>query len=127
MWHQSALLQTFTFDNGERLANVVDTGDTHPAKRYRSRAHRFPRSTALAHVAEATRQRFIAVVSGPIRPLRRNGSSAAATSSSSVRMVNRRHASEESLLISDLQQLRLEPARAACNGQVLVRNLDDRE
>ena len=42
-------------------------------------------------------------------------------------MVNRRHASEESLLISDLQQLRLEPARAACNGQVLVRNLDDRE
>ena len=47
------------FDNGERLANVVDTGDAHPTKRYRSRAHGLPRSTPLAHIAEATTQRFI--------------------------------------------------------------------
>ena len=52
-------LEVFAFDNGERLANVVDAGDAHATSPHRSRAHRLARSTPPAHVAEATTQCFI--------------------------------------------------------------------
>ena len=53
-------LEAFAFDNGERLANVVDTGDSHPTKRYRSRAHRAPEVHAACPVSlRPSTQRFI--------------------------------------------------------------------
>ena len=51
--------RTVAFDNGKRLANVVDSGDARPTKRYRSRAHGLPRPLTLAHIPKATTQRFI--------------------------------------------------------------------
>jgi hypothetical protein len=52
-WHRRGSFELFIFDNGERLANVVDTGNAPLTKRCRSRLHGLPRCTMLAHLAEA--------------------------------------------------------------------------